>query len=130
MGKILGNGLDDVKVKVSRHAGGTLCGGEVVGFLTCLDQNNHAEAQCLGPKKALQDCMELAHLSGATTRKHKAPVNFHIRTVRAPHPPAVLRLRLLLLCLCLVFGRVLTRVVLRAPPQFLRSLGGASRKVR
>ena len=130
MGKITGDQLEDVKVKVKRGQGQTVCGAEVVGFLACLDANNSNETQCAVQRKALFECMELAVRSGVAQRRHKQPVNHHIRTVRAPHPPAVLRLRLLLLCLCLVFGRVLTRVVLRAPPQFLRSLGGASRKVR
>ena len=125
MGKITGNTLDEVKVKVPRSTGNTLCGAEVVGFLACLDNNNNNEAQCMQSKQALHDCMQVAMSSGVTQRRHKPPVNYHIRTVRhlplAFFPPAQ-GSRTAPVC----------RRVARAPPrraQFLRSIG-AGRKSR
>jgi hypothetical protein len=83
MGKITGDSIEDVKVKVPRNQNGTVCGAEVVGFLACLDTNNGNEAMCASTKKSLFDCMELAMSSGAFQRRHKMPTNYHIRTVRA-----------------------------------------------
>ena len=85
MGKIHGGGLEDVKVKVKRgNASQSVCSAETVGFLTCLDQHNGNEQQCLGTKRALFDCMQMATASGAMQQRHKVPINYHIRTVRCP----------------------------------------------
>ena len=88
MGKITGNTVDDVKVKVSRSSNQGVCGAELVGYLACLDHNNNNEQQCLQTKRALFDCMEVASLSGATQRRHKPALNYHIRMVCTRNLPA------------------------------------------
>ena len=83
MGKIHNNDLSDIKVKVPRRRNDAVCGAEVVGFLSCLDANNHNEASCVAQMKALSECMEVAFAGGAMgQRRHKPPTNYHIRQVR------------------------------------------------
>ena len=82
MGKI-GKGveLDTIKIKVPRTSGKQPCGPELVGFLSCLDQNGGDDGQCRNAREALHTCMEAASASGFR-RTHKAAINFHLKTVR------------------------------------------------
>ena len=125
MGKITGNTLEDVKVKVPRKQNQTLCGAEVVGFLACLDGNNGNEAQCMQSKRALFDCMELAMRSGAMQRRHKPALNYHIRTVRAP---AACRPERCSFLLCPAADAPYPAAGYSCCPQFLRSVGAGRKK--
>ena len=92
MGRITGNAIEDVKVKVPRNNPESKCAGEVVGFLSCLDINNHDETACQQSKQKLFDCMTLAAAAQKGNKhKHKAAINYHIRTVRSLHRESLLR---------------------------------------
>ena len=84
MGKITSGGMEDVKIKVRRSAGGSPCSAELVGYLACLDANSGNEASCVAARQALGQCMEVAMSSGLNRRRHKMPVNYHLQQVRLP----------------------------------------------
>lgn len=79
MGKLSALDLMDVKIKVPRRAGSAPCGAEMVSYIACLDVNKNDEAKCTKMRQALGQCMEAAVSSGATRRKHKPPINFHLK---------------------------------------------------
>ena len=79
MGKITNLGLADVKVKVQRNPGSAPCGAEMVSYIACLDVSGGDDSKCGNAREVLGKCMQAAMASGASKRKHKAPINFHLK---------------------------------------------------
>ena len=79
MGKILGSGISDVRVKVPRNTGGAVCSAELVRYLTCLDASGGDDTKCAAAREALGKCMAAPGLGKKASGNHKAPINFHLR---------------------------------------------------
>ena len=86
MGKIPRGGLtlEDVRLKVPRGTGGSSgCSAELVGLLACLDVHGGDQVKCSEARMALSNCMHAKMAGGGGGRKHKAPINYHLKTVSA-----------------------------------------------
>ena len=81
MGKITSGGMEDVKIKVPRGGGGAMCSAELVGYLSCLELNAGDESKCTATREALGACMKAAASNGASQRRHKVPINYHLQQV-------------------------------------------------